>query len=400
MDSLPYSNAIGFCSTAICKTEAPSYLSVLLKQRRRWLLGTFANEIYMFTDPVLWKSRPLLMLLRFIHNCTRSISLLLYIFLISIVTGFLSKDGIVIETPILLIAIILPLITNWIYMIYFGLTLHRYKTLLYPFFYLVHPFFSWLCFVYTIFTFNKRTWGGPRTVFNPSTSNSDKRKASILSEARSSGSRFTDDTEGEQLENEIFNMYSEEYNKTIYLSEVDKNTLYNAYGGRKGEKDIETIVNRIHSVRRNSRNHLSELFRIERGRNPSNSPSVFRGNVIASPISINSPTSYTDTIIPSKNNTQILNYDENSVHNTIIANSTNIVPTKQPFYKYYRQKGKQSITSDYSSSYNSEFSNSPLSERLHIHRESDNQTICLQQINNININNINNNMNNNMNNRN
>jgi len=39
MDSLPYSNAIGFCSTAICKTEAPSYLSVLLKQRRRWLLG-------------------------------------------------------------------------------------------------------------------------------------------------------------------------------------------------------------------------------------------------------------------------------------------------------------------------------------------------------------------------
>jgi len=40
MDSLPYSNAIGFCSTAVCKTEAPKRLSVLLKQRRRWILGT------------------------------------------------------------------------------------------------------------------------------------------------------------------------------------------------------------------------------------------------------------------------------------------------------------------------------------------------------------------------
>jgi len=48
MDSLPYPNAVGFCPTAVCKTEAPKRLSVLLKQRRRWLLG---NLIYNFLQP-------------------------------------------------------------------------------------------------------------------------------------------------------------------------------------------------------------------------------------------------------------------------------------------------------------------------------------------------------------
>ncbi|ORX78932.1 hypothetical protein BCR32DRAFT_234667 [Anaeromyces robustus] len=373
MDSLPYPNAVGFCSTAVCKTEAPKRLSVLLKQRRRWLLGTFANEIYMFTDPVLWKSRPLLLLLRFTHNCTRSISLLLYIFVISAIAGLFTKEGVTIEVPMLLVAIVIPLITNWIYMIYFGVTLHRYKTLLYPIMYFVHPFFSWLCFVYTIFTFNKKTWGGPRTISNPTTNIPDRTK-SILP-IRSSGlsklsSGNDEDEDDDVFENEIFNMYSEEYNKTIYLSEVDKNTLYNAYGGIKREKDIETIVNRIHSPNRNSRNRLSELFRLDkRGSNNSRS-------IMISPVSAMSQTSYTDTIVPTKINHPI-NHDNNSSHGTIIANSTNIVPTKQPFYKMYYGKGKERVDSEYSNTntINSNFSNSPSPYPESNKHDSDSRTI-------------------------
>ncbi|ORX50400.1 hypothetical protein BCR36DRAFT_412422 [Piromyces finnis] len=383
MDSLPYPNAIGFCPTAVCKTEAPKRLSVLLKQRRRWILGTYANEIYMFTDPVLWKSRPLLMLLRFTHNCTRSISLLLYIFIISVIAGIFSKDGMVIETPIILIAIILPLITNWIYMIYFGLTLHRYKTLLYPVMYLVHPFFSWLCFVYTIFTFNKRTWGGPRTISNPTTNSTEKTKSMLSSGNRSSGmSKLSDESDDDRFENEIFNMYSEEYNKTIYLSEVDKNTLYNAYGGRKREKDIETIVNRINSPNRNSRNRLSEIFKFEKGNSTNHS-------MVTSPVSVNSQTSYTDTIIPSKmnniTNSEIsnqgtiiansinvypINSDVNSIHGTIVANK----PKRQPYYRLYYGKGKERYDLDYSNtnSISTDSTISPTSPNKH---DSDTKTI-------------------------
>jgi len=376
MDSLPYPNAVGFCSTAVCKTEAPKRLSVLLKQRRRWLLGTYANEIYMFTDPILWKSRPLLLLLRFIHNCTRSISLLLYIFIISVVAGFFSKEGIVIETPMILVAIVIPLITNWIYMIYFGVTLHRYKTLLYPIMYIVHPFFSWLCFVYTIFTFNKRTWGGPRTISNPTTTIYDKTNSIISPKDRTSGlSRFTDESDDDRFENEIFNMYSEEYNKTIYLSEVDKNTLYNAYGGRKREKDIETIVNRIHSPNRNSRNRLSELFRSDKSSSSNNSPkSIITNSIIASPISINSQT---DTIVPTKMNSMPISpsrFENTSLNGTIVANSTNIVHSRQPFYKLYYGKGKERLESEYSNpnTLSSNFSSPNSDTNKH---DSDTQTI-------------------------
>jgi cellulose synthase/poly-beta-1,6-N-acetylglucosamine synthase-like glycosyltransferase len=379
MDSLPYSNAIGFCSTAVCKTEAPKRLSVLLKQRRRWILGTFANEIYMFTDPILWKSRPFLILLRFIHNCTRSISLLLYIFIISILAGLFSKDGMIIETPMILIAIVIPLITNWIYMIYFGVTLHRYKTLLYPIMYFTHPFFSWLCFVYTIFTFNKRTWGGPRTISNPTTNINErisKRKSDLSSTGNrtSTFSRLTNESEDDRFENEIFDMYSEEYNKTIYLSEVDKNILYNAYGGRKREKDIETIVNRIQSPNRNSRNRLSELFRASKSYNNTSPKAITSNSMVTSPISINSQT---DTIIPTYINSSPISpsrLDNNSINGTIIANSSNIVPTRQPFYKLYYGKGKEKNEPDYSNpnTFSSNFSSPNTESNKH---ESDNQTI-------------------------
>jgi cellulose synthase/poly-beta-1,6-N-acetylglucosamine synthase-like glycosyltransferase len=387
MDSLPYPNAVGFCSTAICKTEAPKRLSVLLKQRRRWLLGTFANEIYMFTDPILWKSRPLLLLLRFIHNCTRSISLLLYIFIISLIVGIFSEDNMIIETPIILVAIVIPLITNWIYMIYFGVTLHRYKTLLYPIMYIVHPFFSWLFFVYTIFTFNKRTWGGPRTISHTSMTNASEKTSKTNSVAssmkdRTSGlSKFSNESDDDQFENEIFNMYSEEYNKTIYLSEVDKNILYNAYGGRKREKDIETIVKRINSTNnRNSRNRLSEMFKSDKSNNNYSPRSNISNNIIASPMSANSQA---DTIVPTtmNRNTNMSSvpvspskYDGTSINGTIIANSNNIVHINhQQYYNIYYGKGKEKYNSDYSDpTLSSNFSSPNTESNKH---ESDNQTI-------------------------
>ena len=48
MEAFP-AYSIGFIPDAISKTEAPDNFANLLKQRRRWLLGSLANEVYCLT---------------------------------------------------------------------------------------------------------------------------------------------------------------------------------------------------------------------------------------------------------------------------------------------------------------------------------------------------------------
>ena len=60
MESRPEKHRIGFCAAAKCKTEACEGFFSLMKQRRRWYLGTMTNEIYMLTSPVIWSQFPAL----------------------------------------------------------------------------------------------------------------------------------------------------------------------------------------------------------------------------------------------------------------------------------------------------------------------------------------------------
>ncbi|CEO98779.1 hypothetical protein PBRA_006893 [Plasmodiophora brassicae] len=49
---------IGFCPSARCKTEGCDSFRSLLKQRRRWYLGTLMNEVYQLASPILWRQYP------------------------------------------------------------------------------------------------------------------------------------------------------------------------------------------------------------------------------------------------------------------------------------------------------------------------------------------------------
>ena len=66
------SNSIGFCSQSRLKTDPPSSSWDFVRQRRRWLLGSIANEGYMISSPILWKKYPILMLYKVIQTSWRS----------------------------------------------------------------------------------------------------------------------------------------------------------------------------------------------------------------------------------------------------------------------------------------------------------------------------------------
>ncbi|KAJ3293811.1 hypothetical protein HK104_004180 [Borealophlyctis nickersoniae] len=182
---------LGFVERAVCKTEAPDTFPSLLKQRRRWFLGALVNEVCMLTTPRLWRRHPFLMLIRLLHDSLRSVSALQYLFLISLILEY---------APIwlIIVAFALPLVLNWACMCYVGIKLHRYKVLLYPLMHVLHPVLQWIFTVYAIVTFRKRTWGGPRTG------------------DRGQEAAEQDGEEGFN-ESDIICMYSEEYNRDIYL---------------------------------------------------------------------------------------------------------------------------------------------------------------------------------------
>ncbi|KJZ74881.1 hypothetical protein HIM_05790 [Hirsutella minnesotensis 3608] len=147
---------IQMCPSAFCKTEAVQTFQSLVKQRRRWFLGSITNEVCMLTDWRLWRLYPVLIIVRFMNNTLRSTALLFLVIAIALATSFSTAD----DLPFGFIATSLGM--NWILMVYFGFKLHRYKLLLYPLLFLVNPFLTWYYMVYGTITARQRTWGGPR----------------------------------------------------------------------------------------------------------------------------------------------------------------------------------------------------------------------------------------------
>ncbi|KAK7207404.1 chitin synthase D [Myxozyma melibiosi] len=147
---------IQLCTGAFCKTEAVMTYRTLLKQRRRWFLGFITNEACMLTDIRLWKMYPLLCVVRMMQNTIRTTALVLFIMILSVVTGTQKFS----QLPYSMIIVTLTL--NWGLMVVVGWRLHRFKAWLYPLMYVVNPALNWCYLVYGIFTAGQRTWGGPR----------------------------------------------------------------------------------------------------------------------------------------------------------------------------------------------------------------------------------------------
>ena len=155
MEAKPEKHRIGFCAAARCKTEACEDVWQLLKQRRRWYLGTMTNEIYMLTSPIIWRQFPALNAL-ISFSAVKNGPLLIYVFLAEFLIFNNAK-----ALPIVLFAMIFMPI--WMFVSAYGLAINRKKIIwCYPFIILVLPILASWFQIYGMMTFRQRTWGGPR----------------------------------------------------------------------------------------------------------------------------------------------------------------------------------------------------------------------------------------------
>lgn len=157
-------NSMGFCPSARCKTDAPPTISGLIKQRRRWYLGAISNEAYMFTDGIICKKFPVLVIYKLLGMAWwRSFFFTQFILLVFLLhdINFSTWSGI--QTQALSVGI--PYTISWLFIIYTGIVLGRYKVIwMYPLSMLPQLFLSFFIDIYTICTLFKRSWGGVRTV--------------------------------------------------------------------------------------------------------------------------------------------------------------------------------------------------------------------------------------------
>jgi chitin synthase len=145
---------IGYCSAARCKTEGCDSFYQLLKQRRRWYLGTLANEVHMLCSPLLWHHVPGLLTLQ-IFTSLKNGPLFLYVFVSEQVLG--RGTWLTLGIAVLIFGPI------WLFVATFGFKIHRRKIAwCYPFVVLLLPIMSALFQLYGIYTLRVRTWGGPR----------------------------------------------------------------------------------------------------------------------------------------------------------------------------------------------------------------------------------------------
>jgi hypothetical protein len=167
--------SIGFCPSARAKTEAPGNWTSFLKQRRRWLLGAFSNEVYFLADYRLWLRVPVLLFYKILDFSSRSAAFFVYIVLFQIMTGV---NYTVIQTVI----IWTPLLANWLLLLIFALVIRRFKVFwMYPFMIMLNPWIYFFVNIYSIMTWNLRSWGGPRAV----EAESDKTLTEVISEETS-----------------------------------------------------------------------------------------------------------------------------------------------------------------------------------------------------------------------
>ncbi|KAK6346655.1 hypothetical protein TWF696_006774 [Orbilia brochopaga] len=151
-----HSYQIGFSTSAFCKTEACSTWNSLINQRTRWFKGFITNEAAMLTDWQLWTRYPLLCIFRMMQDTIRTTALLLVLLVLSLMT----KVQTVVNLPLPLIA--LSLGANWFFMLWYGWQLKRKKAYLYPILFLANPVINWFYLVASVWTYKRRSWGGPR----------------------------------------------------------------------------------------------------------------------------------------------------------------------------------------------------------------------------------------------
>lgn len=155
-----------FCSSAKCKTEPVSSLSGLIRQRRRWILGTLPNQLQLITSPKIWTSMPLLAFEQLLYSIVPGGSLF-YVFLIHHISEYFDTSLTLEIRQSRLIGFLIGLgvaiVPIWIPVVLYSVSRKRLKMIfMFPVLFLVQPFLNMLYAFDAIKTVRKRTWGGVR----------------------------------------------------------------------------------------------------------------------------------------------------------------------------------------------------------------------------------------------
>ncbi|KAJ9088875.1 hypothetical protein DSO57_1018710 [Entomophthora muscae] len=147
---------IGLCGASRCKTDAPDSWQKLIKQRRRWYLGALINEAHMLCTPSLWRYMPMLLTLKLFDYASGSLSWLFMVYVVGVAKGVV---------PVWTICVFFPcLILKYLILSLNASFMNRSKIFVtFPIFFFVAPIFKMWCTIYSIFTWDTRSWGGPRT---------------------------------------------------------------------------------------------------------------------------------------------------------------------------------------------------------------------------------------------
>ncbi|XXQ37835.1 chitin synthase [Plasmodiophora brassicae] len=155
MEKRPERYRIGFCPSARCKTEGCDSFRSLLKQRRRWYLGTLMNEVYQLASPILWRQYPGLNGLIGL-SALRNGPLFVYVLFLQLMHGQGTWYSYAYAVSVFG--------AIWMFVIAAGFKIGRLKIAwFYPVVLVCLPVMAAVFQVYGMLTFNVRTWGGPRT---------------------------------------------------------------------------------------------------------------------------------------------------------------------------------------------------------------------------------------------
>lgn len=147
---------VRFISSATCKTDAPDTFQKLLKQRRRWFLGGFVNDVSTMISPVMWKKVPFVVLLNTYTYASRSLSWILPIMVISISVN--QNPGLALYIMVITFGV------KYVLLCINALVMTRNKICSsYILLFFISPVFNWIVNLYAVWTWNTRSWGGPRT---------------------------------------------------------------------------------------------------------------------------------------------------------------------------------------------------------------------------------------------
>ena len=154
--------SMGFCPAARCKTDPPTRLMGLVKQRRRWYLGALSNEAFMFTDRRIFEKYKLMVCYKFLSLCWWRSFTFTQIILASFLfhdIDFSSWEGIRMQA----LAVGIPFILNYLVICETGIKIHHYKVVWVALFSLLPQLFISFCVdVNVVMTFYQRSWGGAR----------------------------------------------------------------------------------------------------------------------------------------------------------------------------------------------------------------------------------------------